>query len=138
LPGHSGVKRLVGDLNRVYRRESALHQLDFSPEGFEWVDVGNAELSIIAFLRKAAGDGVPLLVVCNFTPIPRANFLVGVPSRGVWREIINTDAREYGGSGWGNMGGVESVPVGSHGRIESVNLNLPPLSTIILRCETRG
>ena len=138
LPGHSGVKRLIGDLNRVYRRESALHQIDFSPEGFEWVDVGNGELSIIAFLRKSAGDGAPLLVVCNFTPVPRANFLVGVPSRGVWREIINTDARDYGGSGWGNLGGVESAPVGSHGRVESVSLNLPPLSALILRWEARG
>ena len=138
LPGHAGVKRLVGDLNRVYRRESALHQIDFSPEGFEWVDVGNAEMSVIAFLRKSAGAGAPLLVVCNFTPVPRANFLVGVPARGIWREIINTDARDYGGSGWGNLGGVESVPVSSHGRVESVSLSLPPLSTLVLRWEPRG
>ena len=138
LPGHAGVKHLIGDLNRVYRQEPALHQIDFSPEGFEWVDIGNADMSIIAFLRKSAGDGPPLLVVCNFTPLPRANFLVGVPSRGLWREIINTDARDYGGSGWGNMGGVESVPVGSHGRVESVNLNVPPLSTLVLRWEARG
>ncbi len=72
-------------------------------------------------------------MVCNFTPVPRANYLIGVPSRGVWHEILNTDAREYGGSGWGNLGGVESVPVSSNGRLESVNLNLPPLATIILR-----
>jgi 1,4-alpha-glucan branching enzyme len=138
LPGHGGVKRLIGDLNRAYRREAALHQIDFSPEGFEWVDVGNAEMSILAFLRKSAGNGAPLLVVCNFTPVPRANFLVGVPARGIWREIINTDAREYGGSGWGNLGGVESAPVSAHGRTESINLSLPPLSTIILRWEARG
>jgi 1,4-alpha-glucan branching enzyme len=138
LPGHGGVKRLIGDLNRVYRREAALHQIDFSPEGFEWVDVGNAEMSVLAFLRKPAGNGAPLLVVCNFTPVPRANFLVGVPARGIWREIINTDAREYGGSGWGNLGGVESAPVSAHGRTESINLSLPPLSTIILRWEARG
>jgi 1,4-alpha-glucan branching enzyme len=138
LPGHIGVKRLIGDLNRVYRREAALHQIDFSPEGFEWVDVGNAEMSVLAFLRKSRGLGAPLLVVCNFTPVPRANFLVGVPARGIWREIINTDAREYGGSGWGNLGGVESVPVSAHGRTESINLSLPPLSTIILRWEARG
>jgi 1,4-alpha-glucan branching enzyme len=138
LPGHGGVKRLIGDLNRVYRREAALHQIDFSPDGFEWVDVGNAEMSVLAFLRKSAGNGAPLLVVCNFTPVPRANFLVGVPARGIWREIINTDAREYGGSGWGNLGGVESAPVSAHGRTESINLSLPPLSTIILRWEARG
>jgi 1,4-alpha-glucan branching enzyme len=138
LPGHGGVKRLIGDLNRVYRREAALHQIDFSPEGFEWVDAGNAEMSVLAFLRKSAGIGAPLLVVCNFTPVPRANFLVGVPARGIWREVINTDAREYGGSGWGNLGGVESSPVSAHGRTESVSLSLPPLSTIILRWEARG
>jgi 1,4-alpha-glucan branching enzyme len=138
LPGHAGVKRLITDLNCVYRREPALHQVDFSPEGFDWVDVGNAEMSVIAFLRKPAGEGAPLLVVCNFTPVPRANFLLGVPLRGVWSEIINTDAADYGGSGWGNLGSVESVPVGSHGRVDSVNLNLPPLSTIVLRWEAHG
>jgi 1,4-alpha-glucan branching enzyme len=138
LPEHAGVKRLIGDLNRVYRRESALHQVDFSPDGFEWVDVGNAEMSIIAFLRKSADAGAPLLVVCNFTPVPRENFLVGVPARGLWREIINTDAQAYGGGGWGNLGAVESVPVGSHGRVESVSLTLPPLATLVLRWEGRG
>jgi 1,4-alpha-glucan branching enzyme len=138
LPGHAGIKRLIGDLNGVYRRETALHQMDFSPQGFEWVDIGNAEMSIIAFLRKSATDGAPLLVVCNFTPIPRSNFLLGVPARGLWREIINTDARDYGGAGWGNLGAVESVPVASHGRVESVSLTLPPLSTIVLRWESRG
>ncbi|HEX3604209.1 MAG TPA: 1,4-alpha-glucan branching protein GlgB [Steroidobacteraceae bacterium] len=137
LPGHAGIKRLIGDLNRVYRRESALHRVDFSPQGFEWVDVGNAEMSVIAFLRKSP-EGAPLLVVCNFTPLPRENFLVGVPVRGLWREIINTDARDYGGAGWGNLGAVNSVPVGAHGRLESVNLTLPPLSTIVLRWEDRG
>jgi 1,4-alpha-glucan branching enzyme len=137
LPGHAGVKRLIGDLNRVYRREPALHELDFSPDGFEWVDVGNSEMSIIAFLRKAA-KGTPLLVVCNFTPVPRANFLVGVPLRGVWREIINSDAQDYGGSGWGNFGAVESAPVGAHGRLESLNLNLPPLAVLVLRWDAGG
>src|SRR6202021_1030028 len=138
IPEHAGVKRLIGDLNRVYRRESALHQVDFSPEGFEWVDVGNAEMSVIAFLRKSADGGAPLLVVCNFTPVPRENFLVGVPARGLWREIINTDAQVYGGAGWGNLGAVESVPVGAHGRVESVSLTLPPLATLVLRWEGRG
>jgi 1,4-alpha-glucan branching enzyme len=79
-----------------------------------------------------------LLVVCNFTPVPRPNFLVGVPSRGIWREILNTDAREYGGSGWGNLGSVESVPVSTQGHLESINLSLPPLATIVLRFESRG
>jgi 1,4-alpha-glucan branching enzyme len=138
LPGHSGIKRLIGDLNRVYRQEPALHQVDFSPQGFEWVDGDNAAMSVIAFLRKSAADGAPLLVVCNFTPLPRDNYLIGVPKRGLWREIINTDASAYGGSGWGNLGGVESVPVASHGRAESLTLTLPPLATIVLRWESRG
>ena len=137
LPEHAGVKRLIRDMNRIYRSEPALHALDFSPAGFEWVDLGNAEMSVIAFLRKADG-GAPLLVICNFTPVARSNFLVGVPSRGFWREILNTDAREYGGSGWGNFGGVESAPVGAHGRLESVNLSLPPLATLVLRCESHA
>ena len=140
LPEHAGVQRLIQDLNRIYRSEPALHQVDFSAEGFEWLDVDNAELSIIAFLRKSAGGSrsPPLLIVCNFTPEPRPNFLVGVPTRGFWREILNTDAREYGGAGWGNLGGVESVPVATHGRVESINLNLPPLSTVMLRWEIHG
>jgi 1,4-alpha-glucan branching enzyme len=137
LPEHAGVKHLVRDLNRIYRREPALHKIDFSPDGFEWLDIGNADMSIIAFLRKAPGDAAPLLVICNFTPMPRRNFLVGVPRRGVWHEILNTDAREYGGSGWGNLGGVDSVPVTTQGRVESLNLNLPPLATIMLRWGSR-
>jgi 1,4-alpha-glucan branching enzyme len=128
----------VRDLNRIYRSEPALHKIDFSADGFEWLDIGNADASVIAFLRKAPGQGAPLVVVCNFTPVPRPNFLVGVPARGVWREILNTDAREYGGSGWGNMGGVESVPVTTQGRLESISLNLPPLATIVLRWESHG
>jgi len=77
-------------------------------------------------------------VICNFTPVPRRNFLVGVPCRGAWHEILNTDAREYGGAGWGNLGGVESVPVTTQGRLESINLNLPPLATIVLRWGSHG
>jgi 1,4-alpha-glucan branching enzyme len=138
LPEHAGVKRLVSDLNRVYRSEPAFHELDFTPEGFEWVDADNGEMSVIAFLRKAAHGGPPLLVVCNFTPVPRSNFLVGVPSRGLWREVINTDAQVYGGAGWGNLGAVQSAPVNAHGRMESLNLTLPPLSTIVLRWEGHG
>jgi 1,4-alpha-glucan branching enzyme len=135
LPEHAGIKRLIADLNRVYRREAALHELDFSADGFEWVDVDNAGMSVIAFLRKSAKPGAAVLVVCNFTPVPRVNFMLGVPTSGVWRELINTDARDYGGSGWGNFGAVESSAVASHGRSDSITLNLPPLSSIFLRCD---
>ena len=137
LPEHAGVHRLVHDLNMVYRKEPALHQFDFSQDGFEWLDVDNADASVLAFLRKA-GDSPPVLVVCNLTPVPRHNYLVGVPKRGVWREVLNSDAHEYGGAGWGNMGAVESVPVTTRGRVESLNLTLPPLSTLMLRWESHG
>jgi 1,4-alpha-glucan branching enzyme len=137
LPEHSGVKQWMRDLNRVYRREASLHEIDFSAEGFEWVDAGNAEMSVIAFVRKSS-SGAPVLVVTNFTPEPRTNFLVGIPQRGRWQEILNSDAREYGGSGWGNLGVVDSVPVSAHGRVDSLNLTLPPLATIMLRWEGNG
>ncbi len=138
LPEHAGMQRWVSDLNRVYRSEPALYRIDFSPDGFEWLDVDNSDASVIAFLRKG-GDAVPpVLVACNFTPVPRTNYLIGVPKRGVWREILNSDARDYGGAGWGNLGAVESVPVTTHGRVESVTLTLPPLSTIMLRWEPNG
>jgi 1,4-alpha-glucan branching enzyme len=138
LPEHAGMKRLMSDLNRVYRSEPAFYELDFTPDGFEWVDADNGQMSVIAFLRKAANGAPPLLVVCNFTPVPRSNFLVGVPARGLWREILNTDAQIYGGSGWGNLGAVQSSPVSAHGRVESVSLTLPPLSTLVLRWDGHG
>jgi 1,4-alpha-glucan branching enzyme len=137
FPEHAGLKQWMRDLNRVYRSEPSLHQIDFSPDGFEWIDAGNASMSIVAFVRKSAG-GPPVLVVTNFTPVPRNNFLVGIPVRGMWREVLNSDAREYGGSGWGNFGGVESVPVSAHGRTDSLNLTIPPLATVMLRWERHG
>jgi 1,4-alpha-glucan branching enzyme len=105
--------------------------LDFSADGFEWVDIHNAELSVIAFLRKARNGSV-LLVVANFTPVPRDNFLVGVPRPGRWIERLNSDAAVYGGSGVGNLGGASSVPVAAHGRFQSLNLRLPPLGLLVL------
>jgi 1,4-alpha-glucan branching enzyme len=135
-PEHAGVRRLVTDLNRIYRAEPALYSVDFSAEGFEWLDVGDSDISVIAFVRKPRRtNDPPIAIVCNFTPVPRSNFLLGVTARGRWREILNTDAREYGGSGWGNLGVIESAPVSVNGRHESINLNLPPLATVILRWE---
>jgi 1,4-alpha-glucan branching enzyme len=134
-PAHAGVQRWVADLNALYRSCPALHQLDFSADGFEWVDTHNAELSVLAFLRKAR-DGSMLLVVANFTPVPRDNFLVGVPRPGHWIERLNSDAAAYGGSGVGNLGGVGSVPVAAHGRFQSLNLRLPPLGLLVLEPST--
>jgi len=132
LEGHSGLQRLVAQLNRVYRAAPALHQQDFTASGFEWITADDAEHSVFAFLRKARDGHPPLLVVSNMTPVPRTNYLLGVPQGGFWHELINTDAVEFGGSGWGNLGGVESAPVRSHGRMQSVSMTLPPLSTLIL------
>jgi 1,4-alpha-glucan branching enzyme len=135
-PEHSGVRRLVGELNRIYRAEPALHELDVSGEGFEWVDLEDADISVLAFLRKSQSGASPILVVCNFTPVPRRNVQIGVPRRGQWREILNTDSKEYGGSGWGNLGLVQSAPVGAQGRLDSISLTLPALATLLLRWES--
>jgi 1,4-alpha-glucan branching enzyme len=131
-PLHAGVQKWVRDLNRFYRESPPLYELDFASEGFEWVDCHDAESSIIAFLRKDR-QGNAVLVVCNFTPVPRDNYRVGVPSGGFWRECLNSDAREYGGSGHGNLGLVEAAPLPAHGRFHSLNLRLPPLAALFLK-----
>ncbi len=131
---HGGLQRWVEDLNRLYRAEPALHQLDFDPSGFEWIDCNDTEHSVVSYLRKAS-DGSTVLVVANFTPVPRDNYRVGVPQPGHWRECLNSDATLYGGSGVGNQGGVDSVPVSAHGRYHALNLRLPPLGILILRHE---
>jgi 1,4-alpha-glucan branching enzyme len=133
LPEHAGVQRWVRDLNALLRAEPALHQLDFDQAGFEWIGAGDAEASVISFLRKPKGGGVPLLSVCNFTPLVRRNYAVGVPQGGVWRELLNSDAGVYGGSGVGNFGAVEAAPVPANGRTQALTLTLPPLGCILLR-----
>jgi len=135
LPEHEGMQRWVADLNRFYRSEPALYEVDFGHEGFEWVDCSDHEASVMAFLRKPKGGGAPVLVACNLTPLPRPNYLLGVPFGGVWREVLNSDARDYGGAGWGNLGGVDAAPVRAHGRPWSISLVLPPLATVMLKGE---
>ncbi|MHB1710017.1 MAG: 1,4-alpha-glucan branching protein GlgB [Acidimicrobiales bacterium] len=123
---HEGIWNWVRDLNGLYRSEPALYELDAEPEGFEWVQAHEAEISVLSFLRRDR-DGRPVLVLCNFTPVPRYNLLVGVPVGGFWREILNSDAEEYGGSGLGNFGGVEAQPVPWHGLCRTLTLIAPPL-----------
>jgi len=130
---HQGIERWLEDLNRLVREEPALHELDFHPDGFQWIDCNDAENSVLSYLRLAKTPGQELLVCCNFTPVPRQNYRVGAPRGGFWREILNSDAGEYGGSGWGNLGGVEAVPIPWHGRPYSLNLTLPPLAIIVLK-----
>lgn len=130
---HGGLQRFVAQLNRSYRNTPALYEQDFTPAGFEWVVADDADLSVFAFLRKPRNpSSPPLLVVSNMTPVPRTNYLLGVPLPGFWREAINSDASEYGGAGWGNLGGVESSPIRAHGQAHSVCLTLPPLSTLFM------
>lgn len=131
---HEGVRRLVADLNHLYRAEPALHELDCDRAGFEWVDCNDAHESVLSYLR-CSGHGAPVLVVCNFTPVPRMDYRVGVPIPGFWRELLNSDGSDYGGSGMGNQGGRLAELVPTHGRPASLSLVLPPLAALVLKAE---
>jgi 1,4-alpha-glucan branching enzyme len=132
-PFHAGLQRLVTDLNRLYREERALHQLDADPTGFLWMDCNDAEQSTLAFVRFAVEPGNLMLCVCNFTPVPRTDFRVGVPRPGYYAELLNTDSSFYGGSDMGNGGGVSSEATPWHGQPHSLRLTLPPLAAVWLR-----
>jgi 1,4-alpha-glucan branching enzyme len=134
-PAHRGVQRWVRDLNTCYRAEAALHASDADPAGFEWIDCHDAEESTLAFLRLARGRSDALVVALNFTPVPRHHHRLGVPWGGRWVEILNSDAPLYGGSGQGNLGGVDATGLGWHGRPHSVLLTIPPLGMIVLKGE---
>jgi len=129
---HEGIRRIVADLNRLYRAEPALHERDVDPRGFEWVDANDADASVLTFLRIAGNDDV-ILAACNFTPVPRVDYRIGVPHGGFWREIFNSDAHEYGGTGYGNYGGVDSARKPLHGRPHSITVTLPPLGAVLLK-----
>jgi len=133
-PAHKGIHRLVQDLNGVYRDSPALHALDCEPAGFEWICNDPAQ-SVIGYLRKGTSGDKDVLVVCNFTPVERHDFRVGVPAQGQWREILNTDATIYGGDNRGNMGGCSTEDIAAHNYAQSVDLTLPPLSVIVLQID---
>jgi 1,4-alpha-glucan branching enzyme len=137
-PLHAGLRRWVRDLNTLYREAAALHELDFDPAGFEWVDCKDYQRSIISFLRRGRNPNDQLLFVCNFTPVVRQNYRVGVPREGSWKEALNSDAPLYGGSGQGNFGGLSAVPLPIHGRPFSLNMTLPPLGIVVFRPESRS
>ncbi len=128
-PMHAGVQRLVRDLNRLYADTPALYEQDFEPGGIEWID---GDENVLSWLRRAH-NGDPILVVMNFVPVPREHYRIGVPQDGAYAEVLNTDAEEYGGSGRGNLGGVQARAEGCHGQPFSLELTLPPLSTIMLK-----
>jgi len=132
-PLHKGLKRWVRDLNTLYRGDPALHELDCHPDGFAWVNCDDAGHSVLTLLRKSRTPDDSVLIACNFTPTPLANYRVGVARPGRWDEVLNSDAAWYGGSGQGNMGGVQSTPVAHDGHPQSLNLLLPPLAMIALR-----
>jgi 1,4-alpha-glucan branching enzyme len=132
-PLHEGVQRWVSDLNRLYRAEPALHEQDCRPAGFEWVDCNDADTCVLTFLRKPADSDERILVVCNFTPVPRFGYRVGVPGPGYWREMLNGDGAEYGGSCVGNQGGVEAANHPWHGQPWSLALTVPPLAVVFLK-----
>ncbi|MFN7086994.1 MAG: 1,4-alpha-glucan branching protein GlgB [Burkholderiales bacterium] len=135
-PFHAGVQRWVRDLNRLYRSEPALHELDFAAEGFEWIDCDDWQTSVLSFLRKDKNGGALVLVLCNFTPVPRHDYVVGVPRAGYWRELLNSDATIYGGSGTGNLGGVQATPTRAHARSHSLTVTLPPLSVVFFKSDS--
>ena len=130
---HRRLRHWVTDLNRCYQQETALHELDFQHSGFEWVDCNDSDQSIVSLLRKGRSKDDLILVACNFTPVPRSGYRVGVPRPGLWKEILNSDAREYGGTGMGNLGVVTADHIPFHGRPYSLDLTLPPLATVFFK-----
>jgi 1,4-alpha-glucan branching enzyme len=130
---HAGVQRWVEDLNRLYRSEPALYERDCDGAGFAWIDCNDAEQSVLSFLRQGRMEKDTIAVVCNFTPVPRLNYQIGVPQSGFWKELLNSDAEGYGGSHQGNLGGVEAVPVSVHGHYHSLTITLPPLGIVFFK-----
>ena len=129
---HRGVQRLVADLNRLYREKAALHQTDQEDRGFSWVDCEDWESSVVSFLRLGSVAAESLLVVCNFTPVVREDYRLGVPRLGSWKELLNSDSEHYGGSNTGNHGVVEGEAVPFHRHANSIRLTLPPLAAVVL------
>jgi 1,4-alpha-glucan branching enzyme len=135
---HAGLLRWVRDLNTFYRGAPSMHELDDDPSGFEWIDCNDHTLSVVSFLRRGGAPDERTLFVCNFTPVPRHNYRIGAPLGGLWRERLNSDATLYGGSGQGNIGGVEAAPLPRFGRPHSLTITLPPLAVVAFRPEAAG
>lgn len=136
-PAHANLQKWVQDLNRLYRSEPALHELDFDPAGFEWIDCKDSAHSVLSFLRKGRSTRDVVLVVCNFAHAIQTDYRVGTSRGGFWKELLNSDASPYGGSGRGNWGGVEALAIPSHDHPCSLSLTLPPLSALFFKSEMR-
>jgi 1,4-alpha-glucan branching enzyme len=138
-PFHANLQKLVRDLNHLYRTEPALFELDFDGRGFEWVDFHDADSSVISYLRKDKSGKTLLTVACNFTPVPRYGYRLGVPAGGPWKEILNTDATQYSGSGVGNLGGVEAFAASFYGKFDfTLSVALPPLAVVVFKKDVSG
>jgi 1,4-alpha-glucan branching enzyme len=134
-PPHTGLKSLICDLNRVYRSLGALHARDCESQGFRWIVADDADQSVYAWVRFGAPTDAPLAIISNFTPVPRLNYRIGLPKPGRWREILNSDAHSYGGSGYGNFGSVIAQDIPSHGYPYSAEIAIPPLATIYFQSD---
>ena len=130
---HAGLQSLVRDLNAIARKEPALYEVDHHFDGFQWIDFNDTENSVIAFIRYGEGKREPLVFVCNFTPIVRYDYFIGAPTAGTWREVLNTDAAKYGGSGILNSGALATEEIEAHGSPQRFRLVLPPLAVIVLK-----
>jgi len=135
FPAHAGTKLWTADVNRLYTGEPALHARDFDPSGFEWIDCNDWENSTLTIARRGGTPEETVIGALNFTPVPRYQYRIGAPSGGFWREIANSDAVVYGGSGLGNLGGIHADEIAAHGRPYSLNLTLPPLAAVFLKAE---
>ena len=134
-PLHAGLQRFVADLNRLYRAEPSLHELDFEPRGFEWIDCNDNESSVVSLIRRGRDAGEWIVAVLNWTPVVRRGYRIGVPAAGFYRELLNSDAAVYGGSNVGNSGGLATDAIAAHGHHFSLNLTLPPLGGLVLKLE---
>jgi 1,4-alpha-glucan branching enzyme len=130
---HKGIQALIKDLNALYRATPALYRVDFEPAGFAWIAGGDIENSVVSFLRRADAEEDLAIVVCNFTPVVRHDYRIGVPGAAAYEEALNTDDVRYGGSGVGNGGRISTERVRAHGQEQSISLTLPPLATVILK-----
>ncbi|HSG70345.1 MAG TPA: alpha amylase C-terminal domain-containing protein, partial [Planctomycetaceae bacterium] len=135
---HDGLRRLIGDLNRVYREHPALHDGECEPGCFQWIQCDDHENSVFAFVRTNRDQSETIVVVCNFTPVLRGSYRVGVPQAGFYEEILNSDSKHYGGSNQGNIGGVKTEEIAMHGLPRSLSLCLPPLAVVMFRRKSLG
>ena len=132
-PFHQGTQKFVADLNALYQREPALWETDYDYEGFFWIDCTNADQSVLSFVRQSRDGKSVMLIVLNLTPVPRENYRIGLPRGGHWAEVLNSDAERYGGSNWGNLGGVTANEQQVHGQPFSAELTLPPLGVVAFK-----